>query len=80
MNLDNERLTNLSIDELEALANSSLVPNTQTQLSELLDKNANNKLSAEEQITLDKLLNQIDQLNILKTRAKYTLSCLQRVQ
>jgi hypothetical protein len=79
MNLNNERLTNLSIEELEALANSSLVPNTQTKLSELLNKNANNQLSTEEQITLDKLLNQIDQLNILKARAKYTLSCLQKV-
>ena len=80
MNLDDERLANLSIEELEALANSSLVPKNQTQLSHLLDKNTNNQLSAEEQITLDKLLNQIDQLNILKTRAKYTLSCLQKVQ
>lgn len=80
MNLDNERLNNLSIEELEALANSSLIPKTQTQLSELLDKNFNNQLSNEEQIILDKLLNQIDQLNILKTRAKYTLSCLQKVQ
>ena len=80
MNVNDERLINLSIEELEALANSSLVPKTQTQLNELLQKNANNQLSDEEQITLDKLLNQIDNLNILKTRAKYTLSCLQTVK
>ncbi len=67
MNLDDERLINLSIEELEALANSSLVPKTQTQLNELLEKNTNNKISDEEQIILDKLLNQIDNLNLLKT-------------
>jgi ribosome assembly protein YihI (activator of Der GTPase) len=80
MNLDDERLINLSIEELEALANSSLVPTTQTQLNELLEKNTNNKISDEEQIILDKLLNQIDNLNLLKTRAKYTLSCLKTVR
>lgn len=80
MNLDDERLTNLSIEELEALANSHLVPTTQNQLNELLNKNANNQLSDEETIILDNLLKQIDYLNILKTRAKYTLSCLQMVQ
>jgi len=52
------------------------MPKNQAKLDELLDKNDNNQLTAEEQITLDNLLNQIDHLNILKTRAKYTLSCL----
>lgn len=80
MNLDDERLKNLSIEELEALANSILMTKNQMQLNDLLDKNANNQITIEEQITLDNLLNQIDYLNILKTRAKYTLSCLHSVQ
>ncbi|GBF81461.1 hypothetical protein [Aphanothece sacrum] len=80
MNLDNERLTDLSIEELEALANSSLVPKTQAKLNELLAKNINDQLSTKEQITLDNLLQQIDYLNILKTRAKYTLNCPQMIR
>ena len=80
MNLDDERLKNLSIEELEALANSILMTKNQMRLNDLLDKNANNQITIEEQITLDNLLNQIDYLNILKTRAKYTLSCLHSVQ
>lgn len=80
MNLDDERLTNLSIEELEALANIILVLETQDELDELLTKNANNQLSLEEKKTLDSLLKQIDHLNIVKARAKYTLSCLQQVK
>lgn len=73
MNLKNEELTNLSIEELEVLADISLVPKTQIELNELLNKNADNQISDEERIILDNLLSQIDNLNILKTRAKYTL-------
>ena len=50
-----------------------LAPTAQTQLSELLARNAENQLCTEEIAVLDRLLAQIDQLNILKTRAKYTL-------
>jgi hypothetical protein len=39
------------------------------KLNKLLNKNTNNQITLEEQITLDKLLNQIDYLNILNTRA-----------
>jgi len=38
-----------------------------------LDKNAESQLSLDEDVELDKLLEQIDHLNILKTRARYTL-------
>ena len=75
---DQELLKNLSIDELEALANSTLVPKTQIELQELLSKNAEATLSTEEAHYLDHLLAQIDYLNILKTRAKYTLKHLQK--
>jgi hypothetical protein len=71
---DAEILTGLSLDELQALAESILFPKAQVQLDDLLDRNAQNQLSADETATLDHLLEQVDQLNILKTRARYTLS------
>jgi hypothetical protein len=43
-------------------------------------KNSENQLSNEESETLDKLLAQVDQLNILKTRARYTLNQFQEKQ
>jgi AAA15 family ATPase/GTPase len=64
---DQELLKNLSIDELEALANSTLIPKSQNQLQELLSKNTEATLSTEETHLLDHLLAQIDYLNILKT-------------
>jgi hypothetical protein len=75
LSLDSELLIGLSIDELQALAESSLFPKTQTQLQELLIKNSENQFE-----TLDKLLAQVDQLNIIKTRARYTLNILQNQQ
>jgi hypothetical protein len=59
-----------AVEELEALANSTLIPKTQSQLQELLSKNTEAHLSTEETDILDRLLAQIDYLNILKTRAK----------
>ena len=80
LSLDSELLVGLSIDELQALAESSLFPKTQTQLQELLIKNSQNQLSKVEAETLDKLLAQVDQLNIIKARARYTLNILQNQQ
>ena len=40
LSTDTELLIGLSIDELQALAESSLFPKTQTQLQELLIKNS----------------------------------------
>ena len=80
LSLDSELLIGLSIDELQALAESSLFPKTQMQLQELLIKNSENQLSTLEAETLDKLLAQVDQLNIIKTRARYTLNILQNQQ
>ncbi|MBO1047475.1 MAG: hypothetical protein HEQ10_06865 [Dolichospermum sp. DEX182a] len=76
LSVDSELLIGLSIDELQALAESSLFPKTQMQLQELLIKNSQNQLSKVETETLDKLLTQVDQLNIIKTRARYTLNIL----
>ena len=70
---DPELLLTLSTEELEALATSKLALPTQTRLDELLEKNSESELSEEEEGELDQLLAQIDQLTILKTRARYTL-------
>jgi len=70
---DAELLINLSKEELEALALTQLASHEQTRLNALLDKNAESQLSLDEDVELDKLLEQIDHLNILKTRARYTL-------
>ena len=77
LSADTELLIGLSLDELQALVESVLSPKTQTQLDKLLMKNSENQLSNEEFETLDKLLAQVDQLNILKTKARYTLSQFQ---
>ena len=77
LSADTELLIGLSLDELQALVESVLSPKTQTQLDNLLMKIADNQLTNEESETLDKLLAQVDQLNILKTRARYTLNQFQ---
>lgn len=73
---DEELLTGLSLEELQALANSQLALAEQTQLDELLAQNAEGQLSADATATLNRLLTQVDNLNILKTRARYTLQQL----
>ena len=52
---DQELLKDLSIDELDALAESVLIPKTQSQLQELLSKNTEATLSTEETSVLDHL-------------------------
>jgi PHD/YefM family antitoxin component YafN of YafNO toxin-antitoxin module len=75
--LDEECLIGLSRDELQALADSRLAPAAQHQLDDLLVRNAESQLSADEIANLDHLLAQVDQLTILKTRARYTLHRLE---
>ncbi|AUT03920.1 hypothetical protein CLI64_28010 [Nostoc sp. CENA543] len=70
---DDEILTGLNLEELQALADSMLSTKAQSELDNLLERNTENLLSDQEKVTLDCLLAQIDQLNILKTRARYTL-------
>ncbi len=62
------------------LAESSLSSKAQIQLQELLIKNSENHFSNEETEIVDRLLAQVDQLNILKTRARYTLNIFQNKQ
>ena len=76
---DSECLSGLSVDELQALADSQLATASQTRLDELLAKNAESVLSTDEVAELDHLVAQVDQLTILKTRARYTLNRLQEL-
>ena len=73
MSNDPELLKGLSDDELEALAESELALSAQARLDDLLARNAENQLPSAEQTELDRLLKQVDQLTVLKTRARYTL-------
>jgi hypothetical protein len=74
MSSTSELLIGLSVEELEALADSLLAPAAQARLDELVDRRKEKPLSAEEENELDRLLQKTDQLTILKTRARYTLS------
>ena len=71
---DAELLVGLSEDELQALAHSVLAPVEQDRLDDLLARNADGQLSETDQVALDHLLHYVDQLTILKTRARYTLA------
>ena len=71
---DAELLIGLSQAELQALAESELAPAAQTRLSELLAANETGELLSTESTELDHLLEQVDNLTILKTRARYTLN------
>lgn len=73
MNHDSEFLTGLSPVELEALADSQLALSQQAHLDDLLARNAENQLTPTELTELDRLLQRVDQLTVLKTRARYTL-------
>jgi len=66
-------LPNVSDAGLNALANAMLAPKSQTQLDDLLARNAEGSLSKREAAELDALIKQIDELNLLKARADFTL-------
>jgi hypothetical protein len=74
MGCSSEILIGLSLAELEALADGLLAPAAQARLDDLLARRQEKPLSAEEENELDRLLQKTDQLTILKTRARYTLS------
>jgi hypothetical protein len=73
MNNAPEILVGLTAGELEALSDSLLAPSAQAHLDELLTRNAQHQLEAAEVSELDRLLERVDQLTVLKTRARYTL-------
>ncbi len=66
-------LRGLSESELQVLAAAVISPARQKVLGHLLDKNQDHTLSDEEAIELDKLVDEIDQVALLKARALYTL-------
>jgi hypothetical protein len=74
MSSTSELLIGLSVEELEALADGHLAPAAQARLDDLLARRKEQPLSAEDENELDRLLQKTDQLTILKTRARYTLS------
>ncbi len=63
----------VTTEGLTALADMALASKNQSQLDELLAKNVECKLSAEETRELDLLLTQVDELNFVKARAAATL-------
>ncbi|HVT83331.1 MAG TPA: hypothetical protein VHM90_22010 [Phycisphaerae bacterium] len=76
MNADSEMLTSLSVAELEALADGMLAPAHQSRLDDLITKNGRGAASADDRRELDRILELADQLTLLKTRARYTLTHL----
>src|ERR1700722_5623636 len=74
MSSDSELLVGLRVEELEALADGLLAPTAQARLDDLLARQKEKLLSVAEERELDALLRKVDQLTILKTRARYTLS------
>lgn len=70
---DPELLSGLSEAELRALAESKLAPEAQNRLRNLLAKQRDTALGDAESEELEHLTEQIDQLDLLKARARYTL-------
>lgn len=70
---DGDLLTGLSEPELQALAEGALSSRYQERLNELLRRNREGQLGADEEQELDRLLEQVDHMNVLKARAMYTL-------
>ena len=74
MDNSSELLRGLSVEELEALADCLLAPSAQTRLNDLLARRSEESLPADEETELNRLLQKTDQLTLLKTRARYTLT------
>lgn len=66
-------LFGLSLKELRALSDCKLTVTEQERMSDLLDRNSDGLLSEAEKTELAKLVEQSEQLSLLKTRAQYTL-------
>ena len=69
-----EPLTGLSEAELRALAESVLAPRHARRLKQLLRLNREKKLTRGLKAELDALLEESDQVALLKAKASYTLS------
>ena len=77
---DPELLTDLNLGELLALAESSLSAKSQSQLDDLLIRNAEGQLSEGELEQLDQSLSRIDHLNILKARSSYNFEPFRHIR
>ncbi len=71
--MPNEVSLMVSAEGLTALADIALAPKNQSKLDDLLVRNANGRLSADESQELDLLLKKIDELNLVKVRAAVAL-------
>ena len=76
MPTDPDVLMNLSEPELQALAEGMLSSPYQQRLGELLRRNRAGTISSAEDVELDRLLEHVDHMNVLKARAQYTLQRL----
>lgn len=74
---DPDLIIGLSETELRALSDGKLTVNAQDRLGELLEQNRLGRLNVDEARELDELIDYIDQMNILKARAAFTLQRLQ---
>lgn len=63
----------VSTEGLTALADMALAPKNQSRLDDLLARNTEGELAAEESQELDLLLKKIDELNLVKARAAVAL-------
>lgn len=66
-------LLGMSESELEALADAVVAPERQQQIEDLLAFNREGAMTAEQGVTLDNLIDEVDQVALLKARALYTL-------
>ncbi|MDB2686295.1 hypothetical protein N9Y42_03720 [Mariniblastus sp.] len=73
MSNETKILPNVSTSGLKALANARLAPGSQSKLDDLLARNSQGQLSEQDCQQLDLLIEQIDELNLLKARAEFTL-------
>ncbi len=74
---DENLLLGVSDAELRALAKGKLATDEQERLSSLIQREKADSLSPEETQELDIMLEDLDQLNLLKAKALYTLKVRQ---
>jgi len=77
---DPDVLMSLSEPELQALAEGMLSSPYQQRLGELLQHNRAGTMNGAEEVELDRLLEHVDHMNVLKARAQYTLQKLAETQ
>ena len=66
-------VSGMNESELKALAEAVVSPERQQHIQALLAANREGALSAEQEAALDNLLDEVDQVALLKARALYTL-------